>query len=88
MLEQTGVEPIQNAVRVVHEMSEDTKTRELARIREKALLDELSAISSAEEKGEHKATFNIARNLVGMNLPIEQIEKATGLSRDEIIALQ
>jgi len=80
MLEQTGVEPIQNAVRVVREMSEDTKTRELARLREKALLDELSAMK--------EVAFNIARNLLKRNRPIDEIIEDTGLSRDEIIALQ
>ncbi|MCL2053657.1 MAG: Rpn family recombination-promoting nuclease/putative transposase [Oscillospiraceae bacterium] len=51
MLEQTGVLPIQNAVRVVRDMSEDTRIREAARIREKAMHDEASAMNSARREG-------------------------------------
>lgn len=43
MLRQTNVPEIQKAVMVIHQMSEDEKIQELARLREKALHDEASA---------------------------------------------
>ena len=51
MLQQTNVRPIQKAVMVIHQMSADEKIQELARLREKALHDEASALSSARKEG-------------------------------------
>ena len=38
-------------MRVIYDMSEDTKIREIARLREKALHDEASALKNAKEEG-------------------------------------
>ncbi len=51
MLENTTNEPITKAVKVVFDLSEDTKLREWARMREKAIMDEQSALSNAREEG-------------------------------------
>lgn len=51
MLEQTGVPDIQKAVVILHKMSADEKVQEMARQREKQLLDETSALRYAEKKG-------------------------------------
>ena len=37
--------------RIIYDMSEDTKIRELARLREKALHDEASALRQAKDEG-------------------------------------
>ena len=37
---------------IIHQMSDDEKIQELARLREKALHDEASALSSARKEGE------------------------------------
>ncbi|MGN1101409.1 MAG: hypothetical protein ACI4RG_04395 [Huintestinicola sp.] len=42
---------MQKAVRVIYDMSEDTRIRELARMREKALHDEATYLKEAMEKG-------------------------------------
>jgi predicted transposase YdaD len=52
MLRQTNVPEIQKAVMVIHQMSEDEKIQELARLREKALHDEASALGHARREGE------------------------------------
>ena len=39
-------------VKVIYDMSEDTRIREIARLREKALHDEASAIKNAKMEGE------------------------------------
>ena len=51
MLQQTEVQPIQKAVMIIHQMSEEEKLQELARLREKALHDEASALSTARKEG-------------------------------------
>ena len=51
MLQQTEVQPIQKAVMIIHQMSDDEKIQELARLREKALHDEASALSTARREG-------------------------------------
>jgi len=51
MVEATSMPIIQKAVKVIYDMSEDTKIRELARLREKSLHDEASALKQATEKG-------------------------------------
>ena len=42
---------MQEAVRIIYDMSEDTKIREIARLREKALHDEASALKNAKAEG-------------------------------------
>ena len=37
-----------------------------------------------DEEGERKKTIEIAKELLNMNLPIEQIIQATGLTKEEI----
>lgn len=51
MVEATSMPIIQKAVKVIYDMSEDTRIRELARMREKALHDEASALKDATDKG-------------------------------------
>ena len=51
MLSQTNVPIMKKAVNVIYDMSEDTKIREIARLREKALHDEASALKNAKAEG-------------------------------------
>lgn len=80
MLEQTGIAPIQKAVYVLHQMSEDEKIKELAWQREIALHDYASSVKGAKRE--------VARNLLKRNRPIEEIIEDTGLTREEIEGLQ
>ncbi|MGN1305434.1 MAG: hypothetical protein ACI4YB_10425 [Oscillospiraceae bacterium] len=52
MISQTNVPIMKKAVNVIYDMSEDTKIREIARLREKALHDEASALKNAKAEGE------------------------------------
>ena len=54
MLKQTNVPIMNKAVNVIYDLSEDTRIREMARMREKALHDEASALANAENKGIEK----------------------------------
>ena len=43
-----------------------------------------AATENGIKQGEDKKTLEIAKKLKSMNLPISQIEEATGLSKEEI----
>ncbi|MBF0408702.1 MAG: PD-(D/E)XK nuclease family transposase [Candidatus Riflebacteria bacterium] len=53
-------------------------------MREKALLDYSSALASAEQRGKNEGKVETAKNLLSMNLSLEDVAKATGLSIEEI----
>ena len=40
--------------------------------------------NSLFEKGVQKGVYNTAKNLLNMNMPVDDISKATGLSKEEI----
>ena len=51
VLKQTNVPIMNKAVNLIYDMSEDSKIREMARLREKALHDEASALANAKNEG-------------------------------------
>lgn len=67
---------IQKAVKVIYDMSEDTKTRELVRLREKALHDEASALKQAKDEGKSE----------GVAMVIEKM-KASGMTEAQTNAI-
>ena len=80
MVEATSMPIIQKAVKVIYDMSEDTKTRELARLREKALHDEASALKQAKNEG-----IEVGR-AEERNIIIEKM-RAMGMSEEKIKAI-
>ena len=77
MVEATSMPIIQKAVKVIYDMSEDTRIRELARMREKALHDEASALRQATEEGiaigEERQRNAIIEKMRAMGMTEEQI---------------
>jgi predicted transposase/invertase (TIGR01784 family) len=69
----------------------DERTRLLYESRQKKEWDDRARIEHAKKEGikegEEKGRKESAKNLLSMGLTIEQIEKATGLTVDEIKAL-
>lgn len=51
IINQTNVPIMQRAIKVIYDMSEDTRLREIARLREKAMHDEASLLNDAREEG-------------------------------------
>lgn len=51
MIKNTNIPAMEQAVQVIFDMSDDTALRERARLREKALHDEASALQGAKEEG-------------------------------------
>ncbi len=80
MLENTKVPIMQKAVQVIYDMSEDTKFKESARIREKALHDEASLLRNAEKNG-------IAKGKAERDLEIISKMKALGYTEEQIWAI-
>ncbi len=54
MLNETGIPEIKTAVNFLHQMSADEEMREAARMREKTIRDEISAINSARREGKEE----------------------------------
>jgi len=62
---------------VIYDMSEDTRIREIARLREKAMHDEASALKHAKAEGEAEGVTK------GKNEIIAQM-KAAGMTDEQI----
>ena len=75
---------MKRAVGFLKELSADERTRMLYEEREKARRDWMSLMGGAERKGR----MDVARNLLDMNMSIDTIIRATGLTKDEIEAIK
>ncbi|MDP4145450.1 MAG: Rpn family recombination-promoting nuclease/putative transposase [Bacillota bacterium] len=64
-------------------LSSDEETMKLYKAREEALIEKMSMINEAEERGERKKAIEIAKNLIDV-LDTETISRKTGLSIEEI----
>ena len=77
-------------------ISQDERERAIYRSRRKFQTDLQSDFATAEDrgerrgerKGEHKGRVDVARNLLKLNLPLEQIITATELTREEVERLR
>ena len=78
MMKKTNVEIIGDCVDMIYSLNADTNVRELARQREKARLDEISALFNAEAKGRASEREAIAQNLRSMGMSEEEIKRALG----------
>ena len=65
-------------------VSKDEKERAIFRSRRMYQSDLESNLATAEDIGEQKGIIKVARNLLELNLSIEQIVSATGLAREEV----
>lgn len=78
MLNQTGVPKIQKAVVILHEMSLDEEVQEMARLREKWILDENSALGNAKrtgiKEGIEKERKDMIEKMRKSGIPEEQIQ--------------
>jgi predicted transposase/invertase (TIGR01784 family) len=94
---------LKRAVGVLKELSADERTRMLAEEREIGRRNYLSGLEGAEQKGRQEGIQEgiqkgrqegrqeerkgIARNLLLINMSVEEISKATGLTREEVESL-
>lgn len=75
MISQTNVPIMKKAVNVIYDMSEDTKIREIARLREKALHDEASALKNAKAEGMEEEKASVISRMRANGFTDEQIRK-------------
>ena len=82
----------ESAVCKYKQLTSDERIRMIAEENEKAWKDRQAEIKYAKEEGRAEGEYNqkieIAKNLLGMFIPIDQIKKATGLSKEEIESLR
>ena len=73
-------------------ISQDERERAIFRSRRKFQTDLQSDLATAEDRGVRKGieqrNIEIARNLLRINLAIDQIVTATGLTREEVERLR
>ena len=94
---------IKKAKEVLEEISQDKRERYLAELREKYILDQKAIEDAGYDKGlregmtqgiaqgkkeEKEKILEIAKNLLKINMLIEQIEEVTGLTKEEIEKLK
>ena len=82
----------ESAVCKYKQLTADERIRMIAEENEKVWKDRQAEIKYAKEEGRAEGEYNqkieIAKNLLGMFIPIDQIKKATGLSKEEIESLR
>ena len=83
---------IQRAKEVLEEISKDKRERYLAELREKYILDQKAIEDAGYDKGlkdgQKEEKKKIAKNLLKLNMSIEQIKEVTGLTEEEIEKLK
>lgn len=79
---------LKKAVGVLMDLSQDERTRLLYEEREKARRDEMARMRGARHEGHAEGRADVARNLLQMNMSIDDICKATGLAREEVETLK
>ena len=91
---------MQEAIEAYKTVSNSAEFRELDRMLAKARHDEAQALTHAKEEGrvegkvegraegKREGTLTIAKNLLLINLPLDQIVKATGLTHEEVETLR
>ena len=78
---------IKKAQEELEYLTGDEEERRIAFLREKAIRDEVSNINGARKEGEKNKQLEIAKKLKKMNMSLSDIEKATGLTVEEIESL-
>ncbi len=84
MLKQTNVPIMNKAVNIIYDLSEDTRIREMARLREKALHDEASALANAKNEG---ISIGEAKGRAEAEADIINKMKAYGMTEEQIKAV-
>lgn len=69
-------------------ISQNERERAIFRSRRKFQTDLQSDLATAEDNGERRGRIEVARNLLKMGLPSDQIAEATSLTHAEIETLR
>ena len=77
-----------SAVCKYKKLKADERIRMIAENEEKAWKDRQAELDYAMNEGRYNQKIEIAKNLLDMFIPVDQIKKATGLSKEEIEKLR
>lgn len=80
MIKSTNIPAMEQAVQVILDMNADTALRERARLREKALHDETSAMQSAREEGIQEGLMQALEKLIASGMSKEDAKKLLGMN--------
>ena len=78
----------ESAVCKYKQLTTDERIRMIAENEEKAWKDRQAELDYAMNEGRYNQKIEIAKNLLDMFIPVYQIKKATGLSKEEIEKLR
>ena len=82
---------VEKAKKILEEISSDERERYLAELRQKYIMDQKAVADAGYDKGVEqgikKEKLEIAKKLKEMNMSLSDIEKATGLTVEEIESL-
>ena len=82
---------VEKAKKILEEISSDERERYLAELRQKYIMDQKAVADAGYDKGGEqgikKEKLEIAKKLKEMNMSLSDIEKATGLTVEEIESL-
>ena len=62
--------------------------QQILEMRSKARHEEASRLFQAEQRGKEQSRISIAKNMLKLNIPIDTISQATGLTAGEIEKLK
>lgn len=83
---------IEEAMNELEKISKDKELRRVAELREKAIRDEQNGLRHAREEGIEqgigKGVEKVAKKMIELNMPIQDIIKATGLTEKQILELK
>ena len=79
---------VEKAKKILEEISQDERERYLAELRQKYIMDQKAVADAGYDKGveqgEKRKQLEIAKKMKEEKISIEQIEKITGLSLEQI----
>jgi len=75
---------IKKAMEIIDEMSMDEKEWELYESRRLAIMDYNTGINESKEEGIKEGKIEVAKELFKLGLNIDDIQKVTKLTKDEI----
>jgi len=79
---------MEKAIGAYRHVTATDEFKEIERMFSRARHNEAAALRNARTEAEIAKALDIARNLLGMNMPPDQIAAATGLTREEIEGLR
>lgn len=79
---------IEEAMNELEKISKDKELRRVAELREKAIRDEKNGLRHAKEEGIKEGIEQVAKKMLELNIPIQDIINITGLQEKQILELK